>query len=68
MTDQLSLKFIRKINLSNNDARCKGVLVTVTVYWTEFWEEKKWPDNIDEIDGELHKVQIEKCMYDWRPR
>jgi len=70
LTDQLNLKFIRKINLSENNSECsnKGTLVTVTVYWAEFWEEKKWPYNIDEINEELHKVQIHKCMYDWRPR
>jgi len=70
-----NLKFIRKINLSKNPSECsKGTLVTVTVYWTEFWEEGGWPSNIndgritnEDNDG-LHKVQIHKCMYDWRPR
>ena len=69
-----SLKFIRKIYLLTGDPECKGVLVTVTVYWTEFWEEAGWPSSIDdprieeEDNAGLHKVQIHKCMYDWRPR
>ena len=70
LTDQLNLKFIRKINLSNNNPDCQGgVFVTVTVYWIEFWEGTNWPQNINQIDDDkLHKVQIHKCMYDWRPR
>jgi len=65
-----NLKFIRKINLSKNDTECQGgVFVTVTVYWTEFWEKGGWPSNVNHIDdADLHKVQIHKCMYDWRPR
>ncbi|MEA3273199.1 MAG: hypothetical protein U9Q72_01210 [Patescibacteria group bacterium] len=63
-----NLKFIRKINLNNTDSECGGVLVTVTVYWTEFWEGTNWPSEIGDIGDDLHKVQVEKCMYDWRPR
>jgi type II secretory pathway pseudopilin PulG len=69
--DNSSLAFIRKINLEKESPDCqnKGVLVTVTVYWAEFWEQASLPSNVADLDDlNLYNTQVKKCMYDWRPR